>query len=170
MLCSYRLGGTVQICRCLFGMTLHLSHSLLQPNICSHIDELFSHSKQIAHIFTRIMLPPSQLRDWSWSKTRRAGNVTFGWVSKLSNSTFKSQSKKCWLTSSFIWSLFHWFPPFCFLFTHYQWSRGDAVLLLIAITTLWMCVCLLWLTQKIQDLYDRLIHIYILEEMQQTLL
>lgn len=63
MLCSYRLGGTAQICRCLFGMTLHLSHSLLQPNICSHIDELFSHSKQIAHIFTRIMLPPSQLRD-----------------------------------------------------------------------------------------------------------
>lgn len=27
-------------------------------------------------------------------------------------------------------------PPFCFLFTHYQWSGGDAVLLLIAITTL----------------------------------
>lgn len=63
MLCSYRLGGTVQICRCLFGMTLRLRHSVLLSNICSHIDELFSHSKQIAHIFTRIMLPPSQLRD-----------------------------------------------------------------------------------------------------------
>lgn len=167
MLCSYRLGGTVQICRCLFGMTLRLRHSVLLSNICSHIDELFSHSKQIAHIFTRIMLPPSQLRDWSWSKTRRAGNVTFGLVSKLSNSTFKSQSKKCWLTSSFIWSWFHWFPPPSVFCLH---TTSGAVLLLIAITTLWMCVCLLWLMQKIQDLYDRLIHIYILEEMQQTFL